>query len=195
MKNLDRRVRRTQKSLHEALIALLLEKNYDAITVQEVLDRADVGRSTFYAHFQSKDELLISGMDGLRSTLNAAIREGRTSAKRHESLLGFSRAMFDHVNEYRPVYYALVRTQVFPLVRQHLLGLLSELIERECRAELVKLKKSKAEVPIELFISHLSTTFFTVLTWWLDKRVRASTADLDQYFRALVLPALQATLG
>ena len=60
----DRRVRRTQKSLHQALIALLLEKNYDTITVQEVLDRADVGRSTFYAHFQSKDELLMSGMDG-----------------------------------------------------------------------------------------------------------------------------------
>ena len=93
----DRRIRRTQKSLHDALIALLLEKNYDAITVQEVLDRADVGRSTFYAHFQSKDELLMSGMDELRSTLKAAIREGRTSAKRHENLLGFSRAMFDHV--------------------------------------------------------------------------------------------------
>jgi AcrR family transcriptional regulator len=106
MKNPDRRVRRTQKSLHEAVISLLLEKNYDAITVQEVLDRADVGRSTFYAHFQSKDELLMSGMDGLRSTLHAAIHLGRMSAKRHESLLGFSRPMFDHVND-RPVYYAL----------------------------------------------------------------------------------------
>ena len=191
----DRRVRRTQKSLHQALIALLLEKNYDTITVQEVLDRADVGRSTFYAHFQSKDELLMSGMDGLRSTLDDAIREARKSAKRHENLLGFSRAMFAHVNEFRPVYYALVRTQVFPLVRQHLLDLLSELIERECRAELTKLKKSKAELPIDLFVSHLSTTFFTVLTWWLDKRVRVSTTDLDQYFRALVLPTVQATLG
>ena len=61
--------------------------------------------------------------------------------------------MFDHVNDFRPVYYALVRAQVFPLVRQHLLGLLSELIERECRAELTKLKKSKVELPIELFVS------------------------------------------
>jgi hypothetical protein len=80
-------------------------------------------------------------------------------------------------------------------VRQQLLGLLSELIERECRAELTKLKKSKAELPTKLFVSYLSTTFFTVLTWWLDRRLRTSTAELDQYFRALVLPTVRVVLG
>ncbi len=49
--NADRRVRRTQKLLHRALISLVLERNYDSITIQEILDRADIGRSTFYAHF------------------------------------------------------------------------------------------------------------------------------------------------
>jgi AcrR family transcriptional regulator len=194
MNNPDRRVRRTRKSLHEALLALSLEKDYDTITVQELLDRADVGRSTFYAHFQSKDELLMSGIDELRTTLNSAIHQGRSTARRHENLLGFSRAMFDHVNDFRKIYYALAHTRVFPLVRQQLLDLLSELIEKECRAELVKLKRSKPELPIDLFVSYLTTTFFTVLTWWLDRRVRASTADLDQYFRALVLPTVQAVL-
>jgi hypothetical protein len=139
--------------------------------------------------------LLMSGIDGLRTTLTAAIHQGRSTARRHENLLGFSRAMFDHVNDFRQIYYALAHTRVFPLVRQQLLDLLRELIEKECRAELVKLKKSKAELPIDLFVSYLTTTFFTVLTWWLDRRVRASTADLDQYFRALVLPTVQAVLG
>ncbi len=194
MKLPDRRVRRTQKLLHEALIALLLAKNYDTITVQEILDRADVGRSTFYAHFQSKDELLLSGMDELRTTLNAATREERMKLKSHEAVLAFSRAMFEHVNDFREVYYALAPTQVFPRVRQRLLGLLSELIEKECRAELVKIKKSKTELPIDLFVGYLSTTFFTVLTWWLDRRVRASTTELDQYFRALVVPTVQAVM-
>ena len=58
--NADRRVRRTQELLHRALISLALEKNYDSITIQEILDRADIGRSTFYAHFKGRDELLIS---------------------------------------------------------------------------------------------------------------------------------------
>ena len=84
MEIVDRRIRRTQKSLHEALISLVLEKNYDSITVQEILDRADVGRSTFYAHFDGKDELLISGTHELRNTLNAALQGERSSAKPHE---------------------------------------------------------------------------------------------------------------
>ncbi len=69
----DRRVRRTRESLHKALISLALEKHYDSITVQEVLDRADVGRSTFYTHFQSMEELLISGTQEVRRALNAAL--------------------------------------------------------------------------------------------------------------------------
>src|SRR5882762_739787 len=92
----DRRVRRTRESLHKALISLALEKHYDSITVQEVLDRADVGRSTFYTHFQSMDELLISGTQELRRTLHAALENHRKSAKRHESVIAFSPAMFDH---------------------------------------------------------------------------------------------------
>src|SRR5258706_11054555 len=70
MGGVDRRIRRTQRSLHEALISLVLEKNYDLITVQEILDRADVGRSMFYPHFDGKDELLISGTHELRNILN-----------------------------------------------------------------------------------------------------------------------------
>ncbi|MCP4222921.1 MAG: helix-turn-helix transcriptional regulator, partial [Actinomycetia bacterium] len=53
----DRRVRRTKQRLHEALMSLIVEKGYDKITVQDLIDRADVGRSTFYAHFETKDDL------------------------------------------------------------------------------------------------------------------------------------------
>ncbi|RDI46283.1 TetR/AcrR family transcriptional regulator [Nocardia mexicana] len=55
----DRRVRRTRLALHQALIGLMLERGYARVTVQDILDRADVGRSTFYAHFQNKDDLLV----------------------------------------------------------------------------------------------------------------------------------------
>src|SRR5689334_24059575 len=63
----DRRVRRTRRLLREALLALVAEKGYDRVTVQDVLDRADVGRATFYAHFRDKDDLLVSGFDELRA--------------------------------------------------------------------------------------------------------------------------------
>ena len=64
----DRRIQRTQGLLHEALGSLIHEKSYDAISVKEILDRANVGRSTFYMHFGDKDELLLSSIrDMLRS--------------------------------------------------------------------------------------------------------------------------------
>src|SRR5712692_5011209 len=107
MDKTDRRVRRTREALHKALMSLALEKKYDAITVQEVLDRADIGRSTFYTHFQSKDELLISGFHHLRVTLEAALEQQKKSAKRHESVIAFSGAMFEHAHGYREMYFAL----------------------------------------------------------------------------------------
>jgi AcrR family transcriptional regulator len=114
----DRRVRRTRESLYRALISLALEKHYDSITVQEVLDRANVGRSTFYTYFQTMDELLISDTQELRRTLHAALENHRKSAKRHEKIVAFSRAMFDHAFGFRNVYFALLNTGAWPIVRQ-----------------------------------------------------------------------------
>src|SRR5512141_2904590 len=62
---IDRRVQRTQQLLREALVALILEKGYDAITVQDILDLANMGRSTFYAHYRDKEDLLLSGFQML----------------------------------------------------------------------------------------------------------------------------------
>lgn len=128
MEKPDRRIRRTQKSLHEALISLVLEKNYDSITVQEILDRADVGRATFYSHFKGKDELLISGVHNLRNTLNSAVQAGRSSSEPREVIIAFSRAMFDHASEYREVYHALLHTEGWPVFRQRLEEMLEEII-------------------------------------------------------------------
>jgi len=193
--NTDRRIRRTCKSLHEALISLLLEKNYDEITVQEILDRADVGRSTFYAHFEGKDELLVSGIHDLRITLDSAVQRGKSSAKRYENVLAFSRAMFDHANGYRNVYHAILHTQVWPRVSRRLQELLKELIERECKAEIARLKKARSDIPVDLFVHYLTTTFFTVMTWWMDRRSRLAPAQIDEMFRSLVLPTVRAVLA
>ena len=191
----DRRVRRTQESLHKALISLALEKNYDSITVQEILDRADVGRSTFYAHFGSMDELLISGTHHLRTTLNSALDQQRKSAKRHESVIAFSRAMFDHAYGYRNVYFALLNTRAWPIVRQGLQEILDELIQRECKAEIAKLKTANSEVPVDLFIHYLTAAFFSVLIWWMDRRSRLTPSQIDDVFRSLALPTVHAILG
>jgi AcrR family transcriptional regulator len=190
----DRRIRRTQKALHAALISLVLEKDYDSITVQEILDRADIGRSTFYLHFGDKDQLLISGMENLKETLNAAIEQQRVSLTGRQQIIDFSEAMFQHAHEYRNVYYALLHTTAWPIVRQRLQEVLDELIRRESKNEIVRIKRAESDTPVDLFVHYITSTFFAVLTWWLDRRSRLKPSEINSVFRSLVLPTIAAVL-
>ena len=193
--NTDRRVRRTQKLLHGALISLVLEKKYDSITIQEILDRADIGRSTFYAYFKGKDELLISGIHELRNTLDSAMQSARSSAKRHQAVVGFSLAMFQHASEYREVYHALLNTRGWPIVRERLEKMFDEIIWRECKAEIQRLQKSDSDVPVDLFVHYLTSAYFAVLTWWLGRRSRLTPLQINEIFRSLVLPTVDRVLA
>src|SRR6267378_1760564 len=86
----DRRVQRTRRLLHKALMSLILEKKYESIRVQEILDRADVGRSTFYMHFRDKDELFFSGFRYLQSFLESVQATSSTvPGKSYERIIGF----------------------------------------------------------------------------------------------------------
>ena len=191
----DRRVRKTRKWLHEALISLLLERNYDTLTIQQILDRANVGRSTFYAHFKDKDELLLSGIHDFQSTLASLHQREKASAEGHESFVAFSRAMFEHAYAYRDAYHALLNTQVWSRVRQSIQDSLTELIRQECKAEIPRLKDASSDVPVDLFVHVLVSTFMSVLTWWLDRRSRLSPQQINEVFRSLVLPSINAALG
>ena len=193
--NADRRVRRTQKLLHRALISLVLEGNYDSITIQEILDRADIGRSTFYAHFKRKDELLISGIRELRDTLESAIQSERSQSKPLEAVIGFSLPMFQHASEYREVYHALLNTHGWPIFRERLEETFDEIIRRECKAEIQRLKKADSDVPVDLFVHYLTAGFFSVLTWWLGRRSRLTPLQINEIFRSLVLPTINQVLA
>jgi AcrR family transcriptional regulator len=174
---------------------LVLEKSYDSITVQEILDRSDIGRSTFYAHFKSKDELLVSGIHELRDTLDSAMRSERSRPKDHEAVVGFSLAMFQHASEYREVYHALLNTHGWPIFRQRLEQMFDEIIRRECKAEIQRLKTADSDVPVDLFVHYLTAGFFSVLTWWLGRRSRLTPLQINEIFRSLVLPTINRVLA
>src|SRR5690348_4163921 len=70
----SRQVQRTKQLLEEACIALILEKGYEAVTVQDILDRANVGRSTFYVHYRDKEDLLMSRFQALQQAFEEHAR-------------------------------------------------------------------------------------------------------------------------
>src|SRR5438045_9204104 len=102
---IDRRIQRTQALLKTALMSLIQEKGFEALSVQDIIDRANVGRATFYAHFDSKDDLLASGIEGLRTSLKERQRQALTSATgADERLFAFSRELFAHADEHPTVF-------------------------------------------------------------------------------------------
>lgn len=170
---IDRRVMKTRTALYDALVALVLRQDYESISVQDILDEADIGRSTFYAHFTSKDDLLARSLERLRALLveASAADAGRTEGK-------WSLVLFTHVAEYKDVYYALAGVRAGQVLSEAIYAIVAEFSR-----PLVQPGKT---VPRELATRHVGATFMTIMTWWLDRKRSLTPAEVDVLFRELL---------
>ena len=191
----DRRVRRTRRLLREALLALVAEKGYDRVTVQDVLDRADLGRATFYAHFRDKDDLLLNGFDELREALRAAMALYERGG--HEPPgegLETTRALFDHAAAHRALYRGLASSRAGALVlrraRAELVALVRAHFER-----VVAQRRATSAVALELLAEHTVGALLGVLTWWLEHGSAYSAEEMAATFERLTTPTVHAGLG
>lgn len=189
----DRRIRRTRSLLHQALTSLVREKDYDAISVRDILERANVGRSTFYLHFANKDELLV---DGIRNMLDAIpVREVPASMPCPERIVRFSRPFLEHVRTNMEAAHAPTGTRGRAVLHAHLTGILAGWIEKEVRRALPRRPKAGIPVPPGLLAAHVASTFVLVLDGWVEQRSPPSAAEADGLFRALVMPVLTRVCG
>jgi AcrR family transcriptional regulator len=193
-KQRDRRVERTQQLLRGALVSLIQEKGFEALTVQDIIDRANVGRATFYSHFENKDDLLVSGFEDLRASLKGrqkdAFARGRTIDER---VLGFSREVFAHTHEYRDTFRAMVGRRSGAIVQRLLHKLVMELVREDVKRMDVRVDGSPMHA--EALVHFVAGALVGVLMWWLDGRLRLSVDEVNAYFRRLALPALKAARG
>ncbi len=186
----DRRVRRTRQLLQDALIALMLEKPYHAVSVQDILDRADVGRSTFYAHYRDKDDLLLSGFDRLLESLGRHMDTGEG----HGADRSFFSALelFQHVQENHWLYKALVWGQGVDLLFKHGQKALSERIERHLESQ--SAGQESISVPLPVLSSFLAGSLITLLQWWLDNRMPYPPERMAEIYQQLVFPGVKDAL-
>jgi AcrR family transcriptional regulator len=188
----DRRVRRTQGLLREALASLVHEKPYDAIVVKEILARANVGRSTFYTHFRDKDELLVSGIhEMLRSSAPAAA--GTTSWG--ERILRFGLPIFEHIERHRDARDSTVDARGHVVVHEHLERVLAELVAADLRRAGPDRQQRGPRMPPDLLARHVAATFILVLNWWAASENPLPAEEVNDLFRALTLPTLTPVLG
>jgi len=179
----DRRVRRTRALLHGALVSLVHEKPYDDIVVKEILARADVGRSTFYAHYRDKGELLESGIRDLLHTDATSARV--PSADGAERLLRFSLPFLTHVERSREHGELRLHAGSAATMHEHLRRVIENLVVDELRVE----HRWRHALPVGLLARHVAAAFVLALEWWLEHPSLAAR-EIDAHFRALVEPVL-----
>ncbi len=189
----DRRIQRTRTALHDALLSLILEKRYEKITVQDIIDRADVGRSTFYAHFRDKDDLLVQGMAIFSADLDAeladahdlALASGRPADHPGEEAghILHSLPFFQHAAQHPALYRAVLdgggAEVILEAGRRHMaLDIQSHLAARFPDGP-------PPEIPIEVIINFLAGALQSVLVGWLEAGCRVSPEAINATFQQL----------
>jgi AcrR family transcriptional regulator len=184
----DRRIGRTDHALRSALIALILEKGYDDLSVQDVLDRAGVARSTFYAHFKDKESLLKASVDNLKSAIRRHWETQLDDKGKQRGGLAFVLGFLQHVNGNRKLYAVLVRGEGGMIVDRHFRRMLAELT----RADLAGHADGRV---LDLAVEYVVGGLMALLAWWMERDARLSPEELFEMILRLQLPGLQAALG
>jgi AcrR family transcriptional regulator len=182
----DRRVRKTRKALRDALVELILEKGYAAVTVGDIADRADVGRTTFYAHFTDKDDLLLSGFAQMHEApLMASAEKGIAR------LAALARDMVTHADQERRLYRAVFGYRGAGPLQARMAGELASFLEDELGRAYLGAPSAKVTMAARM----ATTAFLGLIAWWLDGDEPLTGESICQAFEAFAIPALTSMLG
>ena len=193
MAKTDRRVQRTRDPLKQALIELIKERGYDAITIQDIVDRANVGRTTFYAHYDSKDELFMNCHEAMLSQFQIVFLQPLT----REELLSpdpppEAASLFHHLETSRPQMHTIFTGRNSQQMLRRIRDWSALRIETNFLNEF---NESESSIPFEVLANYLAGAQLTLVQWCLEKRRIQTLGILPQAFHRLQRAAIQAALG
>lgn len=193
MTRADRRIQRTRHCLQRALIELIGEFRYDAITIQQIVDRADVGRTTFYLHYRSKDDLFVSCHEAIVSQLHA----GSPSPHSREQLLSPEPPLemasgFRHLKEAWARLSPVFQGRDGPLILRRIRDRSAQEIEGGLRAAF---PEADCRVPLDLLAIYLAGARIALMQWWLEKRRPHRPEDVARTFHRLQRAAIRDAFG
>ncbi len=178
----DRRVRRTRKLLHAAFLELVVEKGYDKTTIQDILDRADVGRSTFYVHFRDKEALLTASFDEMRDQLEEALSAIPMSGVVDVTLP--ATMLFGHAHRHQQIYRALCGRHGGDVVQRHLRHLIGDVLRKHLQPQFAS---AASAVPAEVAAEFHTSATLGLLAWWIDHDFCNGPQWLTAAYRTLAL--------
>jgi AcrR family transcriptional regulator len=180
----DRRKQRTRRMLREALINLILERGFDAVTIQDITERADLRRATFYLHYKDKDELL---MTMLQETFDELIQQIEPIMK-GDVLAGKTqiepfRVTFQHVGENSDLYRIILSGQGGAAIAQRIRAYLAGVVVRSLRDA----PPQALSLPVDVIANYLAGAELGLISWWLESDQPYPAEDMAQIAHRLIL--------
>ncbi len=192
MTKMDWRVQRTRDLLHQALIALISERGYAALTVQDIADRAKVGRTTFYLHYHSKDELFMSCHEAIVNTFHEPDGPlSRTALLAPDAPAGMLVA-YRHLAEVGASLAPIFQGQESLLLVRRIRDRSAAVLEASVRAAF---DAADSRIPLDLLTTSLAGAQIALLQWWLEQRRPHTTDMLAQTFHRMRRAAICDAFG
>ncbi len=171
----DRRVLRSRRLFADALLDLIVEKGYEEITIQEIADRADLNRATFYLHYASKEELLLAGLAQRFDELVAAMAEVEHAGAPWDNI-AYDLLLFRHVAEHDRLYKALFGARGLGLAMHQVIAYMASFIERDIRDVVPESEQGSIKIPVAAHF--FAGALFALIKWWLDNDMPASPEEM-----------------
>ena len=176
---MDRRVQRTHQILREALISLMLAKNYNKITIQEIIDRANVGRATFYNHYRDKDDLLLRGIAEFADEVTA-----KPIAEASQPAALQTAGMFRHARQNRTLHQLMLNSRQDNLMLARVTNTLFGNVERQVSQLLAG--ESTASVPLPILSHFLTGGLLGLINWWHEQDYPYTPEEMENFVRQMV---------
>lgn len=186
----DRRIHRTQQMLSNAFFALIVERGYDSITVQDITERANIGRATFYLHYHDKEQLLEESLLALFEDLTKDVELAPGIPATYQSL---SIHVFQHIAERHALYRALFKEGGPPFIVIRMHRWLASLIEH--RVLKAHIEQCVSDVDAGLLAMHCAGSLLALVIWWLDHDLTPAAEQLGYLFWQLISPGINDVLG
>jgi AcrR family transcriptional regulator len=185
----DRRAERTRELLRKALIELIAERGYDAITIQDIVDRAGIGRTTFYLHYNNKNELFMSCHQAIMIEFHLGLphplsREELLSPEIPSEMA----STYQHLEKGRALLYPIFQGKDSQLILRQIRERSAREIETNLRAVFTE---ADSMIPLSMLSNYLAGAQIALMQWWLEKRRPYSPETLVKTFHRLQRAALR----
>ncbi len=180
--NVDPRVRRTRRMLRDALVSLILKKDFASISIKEVTQRAEVAYITFYRHFDSLDQLLMEvldeGLAELMDHIETLAKQSDTSNLETEG-----RLIFEYIAQKADLFRILFKSQSVMSVRKKVVRNIAAIFQKSC----LPLARSGNATATAMLSNHIATSLLALIEWWLDNNMIPAPAQMGQVYKSLII--------